>query len=104
MEYIRPKLYFQQYKNESNVPHSSLFSNIAQEIVHELHSMYHYTLDYDVSLWIVRLMSLNRMYGIGVNMAPIQRNAIDVLIKECLKTILGKQQKRLKLKSKKNES
>lgn len=85
MEYIRPKLQINRYKRE---PTHILFQKIAQEIDHETRTKLNFSLDYDLSLWLIRLMSLNPLYGIGFE-RTFNRTAIDALIKDYIKMVSG---------------
>lgn len=89
MEYMNRKLHFNRYKNESGVTKdTTIFSNIAQEMVRELLVTFGYSLDNDISLWLIRLMSLNPKYCISPK-RTIDRIAIDEFIAECMKIVLG---------------
>lgn len=85
MAFIQSKVQINRYKNE---PTHILFQQIAQEIDHETRTKLNILLDSDLLLWLIRLMSLNPMYGIGFERS-IHRAAIDALIKDCIKIISG---------------
>lgn len=85
MEYIRPKLQINRYKKK---PPHILFQKIAQEIDHETQEKLNFSLDYDLSLWLIRLMSLNPKYGIGFERL-FSRAAIDALITDYTKIVSG---------------
>lgn len=85
MEYIRPKLQIDRYKKDA--PHI-LFRKIAQEIVHETQIKLNFSFDYDLSLWLIRLMSLNPKYSRGSNRL-FDRAAVDALIKDYLQIVSG---------------
>lgn len=85
MDYIRPKLQINRYKNR---PPHILFQKIAHEIQYELQTKLNFSLDYDLSLWLIRLMSLNTKYRIGCN-PSFDRVAVDALIKDYLQIVSG---------------
>lgn len=85
MDYIRPKLQMNRYKNR--VPHI-LFQKIAQEIQYEMKTKLNFSLDVELSLWLIRLMSLNTKYCIGPNRL-FDRVAVDALIKDYLQIVSG---------------
>lgn len=85
MDYIRPKLQMNRYKNRA--PHI-LFQKIAQEIQYEMQTKLNFSLDAELSLWLIRLMSLNTKYCIGPNRL-FDRVAVDALIKDYLQIVSG---------------
>lgn len=85
MEYIRPKLQINRYKKDS--PHI-LFRKIAQEIENETQTKLNFSLEYELSLWLIRLMSLHPKYSIGLNRL-FERTAVDALINDYLKIVSG---------------
>lgn len=85
MDYIRPKLQMNRYKNRA--PHI-LFQKIAQEIQYEMQTKLNFSLDVELSLWLIRLMSLNTKYCIGPNRL-FDRVAVDALIKDYLQIVSG---------------
>lgn len=85
MDYIRPKLQMNRYKNRA--PHI-LFQKIAQEIQYEMQTKLNFSLDAELSLWLIRLMSLNTKYCIGSNRL-FDRVAVDALIKDYLQIVSG---------------
>lgn len=85
MDYIRPKLQINRYKNR---PPHILFQKIAHEIQCELQTKLNFALDYDLSLWLIRLMSLNTKYRIGCDLL-FDRVAVDALIKDYLQIVSG---------------
>lgn len=85
MDYIRPKLQMNRYKKE---PPHILFRKIAQEIDHETQTKLNFSFEYDLSLWLIRLMSLDPKYSIGSNRL-FERSAVDALIKDYLEIVSG---------------
>lgn len=85
MEYIRPKLQINRYKKK---PPHILFQKIAQEINHETQAKLNFSLDYDLSLWLIQLLSLNPQYGIGYRRL-FDQTAVNALIKDYLQIISG---------------
>lgn len=85
MEYIRPKLQINRYKKE---PPHILFRKIAHEIEYETIAKLNFSLDYDLSLWLIQLLSLNPEYGIGYRRL-FDRAAVDALIKDYLQIVSG---------------
>lgn len=85
MEYARPRLQMAKYKR--NQPHI-LFRKIAQEIEHETQRKLNFTLEYDLLLMLIRLMSLNPKYSID-HMGLHDRCAVDALIEDFLQIVSG---------------
>lgn len=85
MEYIRPKLKINRYKKQ---PPNILFQNIAQEIDHATRAKLNFSLDYDLLLWLIRLISLNPVYGTAQNRF-FDRAAVDALITDYLEIVSG---------------
>ncbi|XP_031633398.1 cilia- and flagella-associated protein 206 [Contarinia nasturtii] len=83
MEYVRPKLKINRYKHE--MPHI-LFRLITQEIDHITQTKLNFSLDYDLSLWLIRLMILNPKYGIGYE-RPFDRTVTDALIEDYVQIV-----------------
>lgn len=85
MDYSRPKLRINRWKRE---PISILFRKIVEEIAHETQTKLNYCLDYNFSVWLIRLLSLNPKYGIAFERL-FGRPAIDKLIEEYIKIVSG---------------
>lgn len=85
MEYARPKLHINRYKKH---PPHILFRKIAQEIDHETQTKLNFSFDYDLSLWLIRLMSLNPKYKIST-IHLFDRTAVNALIKDYLQIVSG---------------
>lgn len=86
MEYIRPKLQINRY--EKDLPHV-LFRKFAVEVDRETQMKLHFSLGYDLALWLVRLMSFNSKYNIEKHRL-FERDAVDTLIKDYLRIVSGK--------------
>lgn len=84
MEYIRPKLQINRYKKQSSS--NILFRQIAHEIDHETQAKLNFSLDYDLSLWLIQLLSLNPKYGYG---RLFNRSAVNILIEDYLQIVSG---------------
>lgn len=85
IEYIRPKLRINRYK--SKPPHI-LFRKIAREIDHETQKKLNVSVDHDLSLWLIRLISLNPKYGIG-SKRLFNRAVFSALIEDYLRMVSG---------------
>lgn len=85
MEYIRPKLQINRYRKYR--PHI-LFRNIANEVDGETQKTLNISLDYELTLWLVRLMSLNSTYNIGKHRL-FERDVVDTLINDYLQIVSG---------------
>lgn len=86
MEYVRPKLQINRYKHE--IPHF-LFRMIAQEIDHVTQTKLNFSLDYDLELWLIRLLILNPKYDIGYKRL-FDRTAVDAIIEDYVQIASGK--------------
>lgn len=87
MEYLRPKkLQINRYKKD--LPHI-LFRKLAIEVDRETQMKLNFSLDYDLALWLVRLMSFNSKYNIEQHRL-FEREAVDTLIKDYLQIVSGK--------------
>lgn len=86
MEYIRPNLQINRYKKQS--PSNMLFRKIAHEIGHETQAKLHFSLDYNLSLWLIQLLSLNPKYR-NVYGRLFNRSAVDKLIEDYLQIVSG---------------
>lgn len=82
----RQILNFKKYANEFT---STLHKNVAREIVHEAWERFNATVDYDLSLWLVKLLSISPNRYIRVN-SSFEQADIDNLIGKCLEVISGK--------------
>lgn len=85
MDYVQPKVQINRYKKHQT---HIIYHKIAQEIDYESQTNLNFSLDYDLSLWLIRLMSLNPKYGIGY-MRLFNRSAVDALIKDYLQMVSG---------------
>lgn len=85
MEYTKPKL--QVNRSKKHPPHI-LFRKIAQQIDHETQTKLNFSFDYDLSLWLIRLMSLNPKYNISA-IHSLDRTAVNTLIKDYLQMVSG---------------
>lgn len=79
-------LNFQKYANDFT---STLYKSVAREIVDESWERFNVTVDYDASLWLVKLFAMNPMRRIRVNTSYEQAD-IDNFIGKCLEIISGK--------------
>lgn len=82
----RQILNFEKYANEFT---STLHKNVAREIVHEAWERFNVTVDYDLSLWLVKLLSISPNRYIRAN-SSFEHADIDNLIGKCLEVISGK--------------
>lgn len=82
----RKILNFKKYANEFT---STLHKNIAREIVQEAWERFNVTVDYDLSLWMVKLFTIGPNRHIRVN-SSFEQADIDNLIEKCLRPISGK--------------
>lgn len=85
MEYVRSKLQINRHKNDT--PHI-LFRKIAQEIAYETQIKLNISVDYELTLWLIRLLSLKPKYSNGSSRL-FERAAVDALIKDYLQIVSG---------------
>lgn len=85
MEYVRPKLQMFHYKKD---PPHVLYRKLAHDANQETLLKMNFSLGCDLSLWIVRLMSLNSKYSFGAHRF-FEGAAVGSLIKDYLQIVSG---------------
>lgn len=86
MEYVRLKLQSRRPKIE--FVNDLVHRKIAQEIDSMTQTKLNLSLDFDLTLWLVRLMTLNPKYDICLDYSS-NRTSIDALIKDYLEMVSG---------------
>lgn len=84
MEYFRPKLQINRYKKE--LPH--IFRKLAVEVNRETQIKLNFSLDHDLVVWLVRLMTFNPKYNIETHRL-FERDTVNILIKDFLQIVSG---------------